>query len=157
FRAPALPRGRGLLRRDRYLRVTAAKGTSVNVTLTDIHRSFGKNKAVDGVDLQLGAGVFGLLGPNGAGKTSMLRMLATVLPPSAGEIRLLERDPRGPAARREIRRRLGYLPQNLGYYPSFTVVEFIEYFALLKEMPSAAVPRAVASAVERVDLRSEER
>jgi ABC-2 type transport system ATP-binding protein len=124
----------------------------MNVALTDIHRSFGKNRAVDGVDLRLGAGVFGLLGPNGAGKTSLLRMLATVLPPSSGDIRLLERDPDRPAARREIRRRLGYLPQNLGYYPSFTVVEFVEYFALLKEMPSAAVPRAVASAVERVDL-----
>jgi ABC-2 type transport system ATP-binding protein len=104
------------------------------------------------VSLAVGPGVFGLLGPNGAGKTSLLRMLATVLPPSSGEIRLLERDPRRPAARREIRRRLGYLPQNLGYYPSFTVVEFIEYFALLKEMPSAQVPKAVAVAVERVDL-----
>ena len=120
--------------------------------MRDTRRSFGKNKAVDGVDLRLGTGVFGLLGPNGAGKTSLLRMLATVLPPTSGEILLLDRDPRRPAARREIRRRLGYLPQNLGYYPSFTVVEFIEYFALLKEMPSAAVPRAVATAVERVDL-----
>jgi ABC-2 type transport system ATP-binding protein len=124
----------------------------VNVTLTDIHRSFGKNKAVDGVDLRLGTGVFGLLGPNGAGKTSLLRMLATVLPPSSGEIELLGRDPRGTAARRDIRRRLGYLPQNLGYYPSFTVVEFVEYFALLKEMPSGQIPKAVAAAVERVDL-----
>ena len=124
----------------------------MNVVLTEIHRTFGKNKAVDGVSLELGTGVFGLLGPNGAGKTSLLRMLATVLPPSSGEVRLLDRDPRRPAARREIRRRLGYLPQNLGYYPSFTVVEFIEYFALLKEMPSAAVPRAVAAAVERADL-----
>ncbi len=120
--------------------------------MRDTRRSFGKNRAVDGVSLELGPGVFGLLGPNGAGKTSLLRMLATVLPPSSGEIRLLDRDPRRPAARREIRRRLGYLPQNLGYYPSFTVVEFIEYFALLKEMPSAAVPKAVAVAVERVDL-----
>jgi ABC-type multidrug transport system ATPase subunit len=58
----------------------------------------------------------------------------------------------GPAARREIRRRLGYLPQNLGYYPAFTVVEFIEYFALLKEMPPRRVPKAVAAAIERVDL-----
>jgi len=124
----------------------------VNVTLTEIHRSFGRNRAVDGVSLELGAGVFGLLGPNGAGKTSLLRMLATVLPPSSGDIALLGRDPGRPAGRREIRRRLGYLPQNLGYYPSFTVVEFIEYFALLKEMPSAAVPKAVAMAVERVDL-----
>jgi ABC-type multidrug transport system ATPase subunit len=124
----------------------------VNVHLAEVRRSFGKNKAVDGVSLDLGNGVFGLLGPNGAGKTSLLRMLATVLPPSSGEIALLGRDPRVSAARRDIRRRLGYLPQNLGYYPSFTVVEFIEYFALLKEMPSAAVPKAVAAAVERVDL-----
>jgi ABC-2 type transport system ATP-binding protein len=124
----------------------------VNVTLTEVHRSFGKNRAVDGVSIELGTGVFGLLGPNGAGKTSLLRMLATVLPPSSGEIRLFDRDPRRPTARREIRRRLGYLPQNLGYYPSFTVAEFIEYFALLKEMPSSAVPKAVAVAVERVDL-----
>ncbi len=124
----------------------------MNVNLTEIQRSFGKNKAVDGVSLELGTGVFGLLGPNGAGKTSLLRILATVLPPSSGEMALLGRDPRASAARREIRRRLGYLPQNLGYYPSFTVVEFIEYFALLKEMPVPAVPRAVAAAVERVDL-----
>jgi len=124
----------------------------VNVALTEIHRSFGKNKAVDDVSLELGTGVFGLLGPNGAGKTSLLRMLATVLPPTSGKIRLLDRDPRRPAARREIRQRLGYLPQNLGYYPSFTVVEFVEYFALLKQMPSSAVPKAVAQAVERLDL-----
>ena len=124
----------------------------MNVVLTGIHRSFGKNKAVDGVSLELGPGVFGLLGPNGAGKTSLLRMLATVLPPTSGEISLLDRDPRRPAARREIRQRLGYLPQNLGYYPSFTVVEFVEYFALLKEMPSSSMPKAVAEAVERVDL-----
>ena len=124
----------------------------MNVELTGIHRSFGKNNAVDGVSLELGPGVFGLLGPNGAGKTSLLRMLATALPPSSGEIRLLERDPRRPAARREIRRRLGYLPQNLGYYPSFTVAEFLEYFALLKEIPSSAVPKAVAMAVEHLDL-----
>jgi ABC-2 type transport system ATP-binding protein len=124
----------------------------VNIELTSVRRSFGKNKAVDAVSLEAGLGVLGLLGPNGAGKTSLLRMLATVLPPSSGEIRLLERDPGRTADRREIRRRLGYLPQNLGYYPAFTVVEFIEYFALLKEVPSARVPRAVAAAVERTDL-----
>jgi ABC-2 type transport system ATP-binding protein len=124
----------------------------VNIELTDLTRNFGRNTAVDGVTLTLGPGVHGLLGPNGAGKTSLLRMLATVLPPSSGQLRLLDRDPARPAARREIRRRLGYLPQNLGYYPAFTVVEFIEYFALLKEMPSARIPKAVATAVERVDL-----
>nr|WP_231921038.1 ATP-binding cassette domain-containing protein [Micromonospora narathiwatensis] len=99
-----------------------------------------------------GRGVFGLLGPNGAGKTSLLRMLATVLPPTSGRIRLLGRDPGDYGQRKQIRRRLGYLPQNLGYYPGFTVVEFVEYFALLKEMPPSEVHRAVAAAVERVGL-----
>jgi ABC-type multidrug transport system ATPase subunit len=124
----------------------------MNIELTNVSRSFGRNKAVDGVSLEASPGVLGLLGPNGAGKTSLLRMIGTVLPPSSGQIRLLDRDPRSAAQRREIRRRLGYLPQNLGYYPAFTVVEFIEYFALLKDMPPARVPRAVATAVERVDL-----
>jgi ABC-2 type transport system ATP-binding protein len=124
----------------------------MNIELTNVTRSFGRNRAVDGVSLEAGAGVLGLLGPNGAGKTSLLRMMGTVLPPSSGGIRLLDRDPRSAAQRREIRRRLGYLPQNLGYYPAFTVVEFVEYFALLKDMLPARVPRAVATAVERVDL-----
>jgi ABC-2 type transport system ATP-binding protein len=124
----------------------------MNIELTNLTRSFGRNKAVDGVSLEAGPGVLGLLGPNGAGKTSLLRVIGTVLPPSSGEIRLLDGDPKNAAQRREIRRRLGYLPQNLGYYPAFTVVEFIEYFALLKDMPPARVPKAVATAVERVDL-----
>jgi ABC-type multidrug transport system ATPase subunit len=54
--------------------------------------------------------------------------------------------------RREIRRQLGYLPQHPGYYPGFTVTEFVEYFALLKEMPTARVRAAVATAVDRVGL-----
>ncbi len=126
----------------------------MNIELSDITRKFGRNTAVDGVNLEVGPGVFGLLGPNGAGKTSLLRMLATILPPSSGQLTLLGRDPGKPADRREIRRRLGYLPQNLGYYPSFTVVEFVEYFALLKETPPHLVSKAVAAAVEKADLGS---
>jgi ABC-2 type transport system ATP-binding protein len=124
----------------------------MNVELTDLTRRFGRNQAVAGVTMQVGPGVFGLLGPNGAGKTSLLRMMATVIPPSSGKMLLLGRDPGPYGQRKEIRRRLGYLPQNLGYYPAFTVVEFIEYFALLKEIPPARIPAAVATAVERVDL-----
>jgi ABC-2 type transport system ATP-binding protein len=124
----------------------------MNVELTDLTRTFGRTRAVAGVDLQAGPGVFGLLGPNGAGKTSLLRMMATVITPSSGSLRLLGRDPGQYGPRREIRRRLGYLPQILGYYPGFTVAEFVEYFALLKDMPTGQVPRAVAAAIERVDL-----
>jgi ABC-2 type transport system ATP-binding protein len=124
----------------------------MNVEITDLTRRFGRTQAVAGVNLALEAGVFGLLGPNGAGKTSLLRMLATVIPPSSGTLRLLGRDPGSYGPRREIRRRLGYLPQNLGYYPGFTVAEFVEYFALLKDMPPGRVPAAVATAVERTGL-----
>jgi len=124
----------------------------MNIEITDLTRRFGRNQAVAGVSLEVGPGVFGLLGPNGAGKTSLLRMMATVIPPSSGRLRLLGRDPGTFGPRKEIRRRLGYLPQTLGYYPSFTVAEFVEYFALLKEMPPGQVPRAVAAAIDRVDL-----
>jgi ABC-2 type transport system ATP-binding protein len=124
----------------------------MNVELTDLTRRFGRTQAVAGVNLDAGPGVFGLLGPNGAGKTTLLRMMATVIPPNSGTLRLLGRDPGSYAPRREIRRRLGYLPQALGYYPGFTVAEFVEYFALLKDMPPARVPGAVAIAIERVDL-----
>jgi ABC-type multidrug transport system ATPase subunit len=129
----------------------------MNVEITDLTRRFGRTQAVAGVDLETGPGVFGLLGPNGAGKTTLLRMLATVIAPSSGRLRLLDRDPGAYGPRKEIRRRLGYLPQNLGYYPGFTVVEFVEYFALLKELPPARVPRAVAAAVEQVGLGSKAR
>jgi ABC-2 type transport system ATP-binding protein len=129
----------------------------MNVEITGVTRRFGRNQAVAGVDLETGPGVFGLLGPNGAGKTTLLRMMATVISPSSGRMQLLGRDPAGYGPRREIRRRLGYLPQNLGYYPGFTVAEFVEYFALLKEMPPARIRRAVAAAVERVDLGSKAR
>jgi ABC-2 type transport system ATP-binding protein len=129
----------------------------MNVEITDLTRRFGRTQAVAGVNLETGPGVFGLLGPNGAGKTSLLRMMATAIPPTSGTLRLLGRDPRAYGPRKEIRRRLGYLPQALGYYPGFTVVEFVEYFALLKDMPPERVAAAVAVAVERVDLGSKAR
>jgi ABC-type multidrug transport system ATPase subunit len=124
----------------------------MNVEISDLTRRFGRTRAVAGVSLQAGAGVFGLLGPNGAGKTTLLRMMATVIPHSSGRLRLLGRDPGSYGPRREIRRRVGYLPQNLGYYPGFTVAEFVEYFALLKDMPPRQVPRSVAAAAEQVGL-----
>jgi ABC-type multidrug transport system ATPase subunit len=56
----------------------------MNIEISDLTRLFGRTRAVDGVSLQAGPGVFGLLGPNGAGKTTLLRMMATVIPPSTG-------------------------------------------------------------------------
>ncbi|MFL6123218.1 ABC transporter ATP-binding protein [Actinophytocola sp.] len=107
----------------------------------------GRRMAVDGVDLSLATGVHGLLGPNGAGKTTLIRALATVLRPAGGQLALL-----GGADLRDVRRRLGYLPQDFGFYKRFTVREFVEYMAWLKEMPKAGIPGAVQHAIERVGL-----
>jgi ABC-2 type transport system ATP-binding protein len=124
----------------------------MNIELSELTRRYGRTYAVAGVTMEAGPGVFGLLGPNGAGKTSLLRMMATVLPPTSGRLQLLERDPASHGPRREIRRSLGYLPQALGYYSGFTVAEFVEYFALLKEVPPVRIRVAVAAAIDRVGL-----
>ncbi|MGW6139657.1 ABC transporter ATP-binding protein [Streptomyces sp. NPDC055144] len=108
--------------------------------------------ALDGVDLDFGPGVHGLLGPNGAGKTSLIRVLATVAEPTGGRVEMLGGDLHKPRERSAARRQLGYLPQHFGYYPGFTVREFVAYVAWLKEMPAALTPDAVEQAVERVGL-----
>jgi ABC-type multidrug transport system ATPase subunit len=123
-----------------------------NVRAVGLGRRFGRTKVMEDLNLTVGPGVFGLLGPNGAGKTTLLRMLATAIAPSGGSLRLLGFDPEDPGERRALRRNLGYLPQSLGYYPNFTVFEFVEYFALLKEMPRKEVGPAVVRAIERVGL-----
>jgi ABC-2 type transport system ATP-binding protein len=125
-------------------------GTHVEVR--DLVVEYGKRVALAGLDLELDTGVHGLLGPNGAGKTTLMRVLATVAKPTSGRVSLLDRDLADQAALRGLRRRLGYLPQQFGYYPRFTVREFVEYFAWLKEMPSASVPVAVDRAIGRVGL-----
>ncbi|QYX81954.1 ABC transporter ATP-binding protein [Streptomyces akebiae] len=118
-----------------------------------------KRMAVDGLDLSLGTGVHGLLGPNGAGKTTLIRALATVLRPAEGTLELLGESAGGLGEHRALRRRIGYLPQEFGYYKRFTVREFVEYMAWLKEVPKADVPAAVQRAIERVGLadRADER
>ncbi|WP_432115118.1 ABC transporter ATP-binding protein [Streptomyces sp. S1] len=124
--------------------------TAVAVSgLTVRHR---RTLALDALDLSLGPGVHGLLGPNGAGKTSLIRVLATVAAPSAGRVELLGGDATDHRERTGIRRRLGYLPQEFGYYPAFTVREFVGYVAWLKELPSDRAPAAVERAVRRVGL-----
>jgi ABC-2 type transport system ATP-binding protein len=129
----------------------------IDVDLRGVGHRYGRTTVLKDIDLQTGPGVFGVLGPNGAGKTTLLRILATVLKPAHGDVALLGRSSRDAHDLREVRRRLGYLPQQFGFYPNFTVFEFIEYFALLKEMPPNRVRAAVATAIERVGLEDRAR
>ena len=114
------------------------------VTADGLTKRYGAHRAVDDLHLAVDGGVVGLLGPNGAGKTTLLRMLATVLAPDSGRIRMLGLDPGVPAERLEIRRRLGYLPQSPRLYPSFTPLELVDYVAILKEHPDREWRRAEA-------------
>lgn len=92
----------------------------------------GKVRALDGVDLEIPTGMFGLLGPNGAGKTTLMRILAGILRPTSGTIRAGEHDAATEAGRTEIKRVLGYLPQDLGLYPDLKAWEFLDYIGILK-------------------------
>jgi len=99
--------------------------------------TYGRLRALDGLDLSAGIGVTGLLGPNGAGKTTLLRTLATVAAPKEGRLRILGRDPGQANDRLAIRRSLGYLPQDAGFPRGFTAFEAIDYLAVLKEHTAA--------------------
>jgi ABC-2 type transport system ATP-binding protein len=131
---------------------TSPTGYGWEIRATGLRVRAGRRRyAVDGVDLALGPGLHGLLGPNGAGKTTLLRALATALPPAGGELELLG-VPVTAGPLRPVRRQIGYLPQELGYYRRFTVREFVTYLAWLKEVPAADVPEAVQRALDRLGL-----
>jgi len=93
-------------------------------------------KAIDNLDLEIGAGMFGLLGPNGAGKSSLMRTIATLQSPDSGtitfgDINVLE-------DKMELRKLLGYLPQTFGVYPKMSAEDLLDYFATLKGIGSKA-------------------
>jgi ABC-2 type transport system ATP-binding protein len=104
------------------------------VELSGVTKTYGSTRAVDGVSVSFGRGVTGLLGPNGAGKTSLLRIIATVLAADGGTVRVLGEDPGEVSGRLSIRRRLGYFPQEPGYYDNLSAFDFVDYIAILKEM-----------------------
>ena len=103
------------------------------VGVSGLRKRFGATTALGGVDAIFEPGVNGLLGPNGAGKTTLLRILATVLAADAGHVDAFGLDPARSDDRLELRRLLGYLPQEPGFHRSFTAFEFVDYVAILKE------------------------
>ena len=117
----------------------------MELVIRNLTKQYPNKLAVDGVNLTLRPGVYGLLGANGAGKTTLMRMLCGILHPTGGGITLdgLTVD------KEDYRASLGYLPQDFGYYPGFTGMDFLLYLGALKGLPR---PQAKARAAELLDL-----
>jgi ABC-type multidrug transport system ATPase subunit len=107
----------------------------MDVTISQLTKVYGgKVRALDGVDLTIQSGMFGLLGPNGAGKTTLMRILAGILHPTSGTVRIGRHDCSVERERTAVKRMLGYLPQELGVYPDLSARQFLDYIGILKGM-----------------------
>jgi ABC-2 type transport system ATP-binding protein len=121
-----------------------------------LSKRFGSFRAVDGIRFDVGRGeIVGLLGPNGAGKTTTMRMLTTYLSPTSGQATLAGHDVLDEPI--EVRRKVGYLPENVPLYPDMRVNEYLSYRSKLKDVPRAQRRRAIAEVVRRCQLGEVER
>jgi len=114
-------------------------------------KRYGTTAVVDGIDFDVAKGeIFGLLGPNGAGKTTTILMMLGLTEVSAGEIRVLDHDPvREPLA---VKRRVGYLPDQVGFYDNLKAAENLAYTARLMGIPAAERAQRIMAALRRVRL-----
>lgn len=122
----------------------------MKLELDHLTKEFGDFTAVNHINLTMRNGVYGLLGVNGAGKTTLMRMLCTLLKPTSGTIRYNGRDIFKMDS--EYRRILGYLPQEFGFYPDFSVQDYLLYIAALKGIPPAAAKKRVKELAAEVGL-----
>ena len=121
----------------------------MKLTVRDLIKQYKDKRAVDGVSLCLSEGINGLLGANGAGKTTLMRMLCGILKPTAGSIALDGVD----VSSEDYRAVLGYLPQDFGYYPDFTGLDFLLYLAALKGLSRSHPNRKARELLELVSLK----
>ncbi len=122
----------------------------MELTIDRVSKRFKDKSAVDDISLTLTPGVWGLLGANGAGKTTLMRMCCGIMQPSSGEIRAdgIPIDRLGAAYRDS----LGYLPQEFGFYPSFTVRDYLDYMAALKGIGKRDARRRTNDLLEQLGL-----
>src|SRR5437762_7095673 len=117
--------------------------------LRNVTKFYGDFKAVDDVSFALPAGsIYGFLGPNGAGKTTTIRMILEIIKPSRGEITVL-----GHASASQVRRRLGYLPEEKGLYKKMKTWAVIAYFATLKGLDRKTAKQRAHELLERYGLK----
>ena len=121
----------------------------MELTVHGLTKQYKDKRAVDRVDLRLTEGINGLLGANGAGKTTLMRMLCGILKPTAGSIALDGVD----VSSEDYRAVLGYLPQDFGYYPDFTGLDFLLYLAALKGLSRSHAKRKAKELLELVSLK----
>ena len=126
----------------------------MKLEIENLTKKFQDMTAVDGVSCTLTTGVYGLLGVNGAGKTTLMRMLCTLLKPTEGRILwdgkdIFELDG-------AYRRVLGYLPQDFGFYPDFTVRDYLRYISSIKGLRPAAARQRTARLLQQVGLEKAE-
>ena len=120
----------------------------MELNMDRITKQYGAKIAVDRISLTLKPGVTGLLGANGAGKTTLMRMICGILRPTSGTISLDGLD----VSTEAYRAVLGYLPQDFGYYPSFTGLDFLLYMAALKGMERSRARQRSLELLEVVGL-----
>lgn len=124
----------------------------MRIEMLGIEKWYRKKQVLNGLEWRLEPGMYGLLGKNGAGKTTLMRILASILKPDAGEIRV-----DGSPIRdiKEYRRRIGYLPQEFAVYPEMRVTEVLEYLAVLSELPRAAYRPRIKALLKQVNLEEQ--
>jgi ABC-2 type transport system ATP-binding protein len=127
--------------------------TKMELTIERLSKCYGRDFALRELSLRGAPGMLGLVGPNGAGKTTLMRMIATLLEPTAGSIRWNGQDIRTHG--QALRQVLGYLPQDFGVYPEFTGRQFLRYLAAMKGLPSSLIHRRVDEVIEIANLEQE--
>lgn len=118
--------------------------------MVNLTKRFGDFTAVDDMNIRITNGVYGLLGANGAGKTTLMRMICTLLTPTSGQILCDGKDIQKMEG--EYRNLLGYLPQEFGFYPEFSVKDYLLYIASLKGIRPVVAKKRVKELLEQMGL-----
>lgn len=130
----------------------------MQIEITNLMKIYprGKKKALNGVNITIGEGIFGLIGRNGAGKTTLMRILATIMKSTDGQITFDGKDLK--EHKEEFRSSLGYLPQSTKLMPRLNIVEFLDYVCVLRGMKDKAQRKEVIQrSIETVGLVGEEK
>ena len=120
----------------------------MELKIDNLTKRYTDKTALDHISCSLTPGITGLLGANGAGKSTLMRMICGVMKPTSGSIMLDQYD----VAKKEYRNLIGYLPQDFGYYPEFTGMEFLLYVAALKGLDKQSAKTRGLELLEQVNL-----